>query len=90
MSKIAIIVSAGPEGEDFISYLDLTGFFPVCAPPTHRYASIRGPFRLVLVDGTAAQVELAAECHGKGAQFDLTRVGTGPEAPAASVIFDPK
>lgn len=89
MSKIAILVSDGPAGDDFIGYLTLAGFFPIPAPPTHQYAGIRGPFRIVLVDGIADQVESAAEFHGKGGQFDLSRVGAGPEAPVASVIFEP-
>ncbi len=90
MSQITILVSDGPEGADFISYLELAGFFPVLAPPTHRFACIRAPFRVVLVDGNVAQVESAVEFHGKGGQFDLTAVGTGPEAPVASVVFAPK
>lgn len=89
MSKHAIIVSEGPLGSDFIGYLDLAGFFPLRAPPSHRYADIRGPFRLYLVDGTLDQLRDAAQLHGRGGQFDLASVGSGPEAPAASVIFYP-
>lgn len=90
MSKHAIIVSEGPLGDDFIGYLDLAGFFPLRAPPSHRYADIRGPFHLYLVDGTMDQLRDAAQLHGRGGQFDLSSVGSGPDAPRASVIFHPE
>lgn len=87
MHRTAIIVSDCESGGDFVRYLDLSGFFPESAPPGHRYAGIRGPYRLYLVCGTVDQVRDAVEFHGRRGQFDLSPVGSGPEAPAASVLF---
>ena len=87
MTMTPIIVSSCPRGDNFVGYLRLSGFFPELAPPSHKYSSIRGPFTLYLVNGTADQVRDAVEFHGQGGEFALTPVGSGSEAPVAAVTF---
>jgi hypothetical protein len=87
MTMMPIIVSNCPRGNNFVSYLRLSGFFPELAPLSHKYSNIRGPFTLYLVNGTADQVRDAVEFHGQGGEFALTPVGSESEAPAAAVTF---
>jgi len=83
-APIAIVVSAGSAGEAFIQHLGTRDIVAKRAPATHRYAGIRGPYVLYLVDGTMDQVQSAAEALGDECRFRATPT-SDPDAPAAEV-----
>jgi hypothetical protein len=87
MKSVAIIVSAGQDGLGFVRYMNLAGLLASPAPPGHRYAGIRGPYELYLVDGTTDQVREAAALHGGGGQFEEGALTDDPDSPVASVLF---
>jgi hypothetical protein len=87
MKSVAILVSAGQDGLDFVRYLNLSGMLASPAPACHRYAGIRGPYGLYLVCGTADQVREATDLHGGGGQFEEGSLTDDPDSPVASVLF---
>jgi hypothetical protein len=88
--SIAILVSAGEAGQDFVDFLNSRGLTTVPAPADHPYAGVKGPYVLYLVRGTRDEVEVAVLDHGVGGKFRPARTPdpeSHPEVPAAWVVF---